>query len=226
MTLTRTKHSTYGRVRVSTEDLNNDLPFVQMTMETPRDTVAEQKVYTVGKAALDDKGGYVVPKGRASASRVEMYLPLVNKCVSLLKRPEDDWDELYAVGSLALVEADAKFSQNSNYAFASYAKPYIMGFIKNHINPTRNGDMNMLPLVEGFDVPAESTDQYDDIWRAFYSALGDMTKKQQQVMKLLYIEGHTQQNAADILGVKQQSLEGIRNKAVRHIRKRLGETVA
>ena len=223
MTLTRTKHSTYGRVRVSTEDLNNDLPFVQMTMETPRDTVAEQKVYTVGKAALDDKGGYVVPKGRASASRVEMYLPLVNKCVSLLKRPEDDWDELYAVGSLALVEADAKFSQNSNYAFASYAKPYIMGFIKNHINPTRNGDMNMLPLVEGFDVPAESTDQYDDIWRAFYSTLGNMTKKQQQVMKLLFIDGQTQQNAADIMGVSRESLRDFRDGAVRHIRKKLND---
>ena len=101
-----------------------------------------------------------------------------------------------------------------------------MGFIKNHINPTRNGDMNMLPLVEGFDVPAESTDQYDDIWRAFYSALGDMTKKQQQVMKDLYIEGHTLQNVADMMGIDEVNVRKLRDRATAHIRKKLSKPTA
>jgi RNA polymerase sigma factor (sigma-70 family) len=221
MAMVPVKHEVYGRGKVDADSLATTDPLITFYIDTPRDIVREITEYVVGKAALDNSGGYV-PRKRSLATRIEMYLPLVSKAVSMLKRPQDDWDELYAVGSVALVKADAKFNHNSNFAFASYAKPYIMGYIKNHINPERNGTMNQLPLVQGFDIPVESNDRYDDIWRAFYQAMDHMTAKQRQVMKLLYIEGHTLQNVADIMGIERQPAERLRDRAVVHVRKKLG----
>lgn len=221
MAYTEVKHSVYGRGKVDSDELASSDPFVLFHITTPRETADLTLSYMVGKVALDNKGGYVQKK-RQNATRIEQYLPLVNKAVSVLRRPQDDWDELYAVGSVALVEADTKFNKQSNYAFASYAKPYIMGYIKNHINPTRNGDMNMLPLVAGFDEPAPDTRVHEDVWHAFYRALEHMTRKQQQVMKGLYIEGHSLQNVADIMGIAKPTAQDLQRRAMVHVRKKLG----
>lgn len=211
-----TVHETYGRVEVDPDALNDGTDFVEVKLLNPRDSLSNP--LTVGKVALKEQGSYK-PKFRAKASRVEQYLPLVSAAVSMLKRPSDDWDELYAVGSLALVEADLRYSIYSNNSFAAFAKPTIMGYIKNHQNPERNGTMNQVP---GFDLenrPANNGSDYD-FKDAVFSAMDNMTKKQRKVVNLI-LEGHTLQNVADLMGTTKQTVQEHRDKALQHVRRYL-----
>jgi len=212
-----TKHEIYGRVLVEDGDLYNTKPFVEVKLINERPNLPSR--ITVGKVALEDRGSYI-PKQRGVSERAQQYLPLVGKAVKMLRRTQDDWDELYCVGCVGLVEADAKFDHNSNYAFASYAKPYIMGYIKNFINPERNGEMNLLQVSLSDDGMAMASNygQRSEVMDALYRALERMTDKQQRVMKMLYIEGHTQEITAEILGLAPSSVRGLRDRALQMVR--------
>lgn len=212
-----TTHETYGRVEVDPDALNDGSDFVEVTLLNKRDNLSNP--LTVGKVALKDQGSYK-PKFRAKASRVEQYLPLVSAAVSMLKRPSDDWDELYAVGSLALVEADLRYSIYSNNSFAAFAKPTIMGYIKNHQNPERNGEMNMVQGIDLEQRTAAKEREFGDLKDAVFSAMDHMTKKQRKVINLL-LEGHTEQNVADMLGISQQKLNALKMRALQHVKKYL-----
>lgn len=215
-----TTHKTYGRVMVDEDDLYNTKPFVEVRLLNERPNLPRR--ITVGKVALAEQGSYI-PKKRGVAERAQQYLPLVGKAVKMLKRPEDDWEELFSVGCLGLVEADARFDHNSNYAFASFARPYVMGYIKNHINPERNGEMNMVE-----DVFYQDGKYYEDprakrseVMDALYKALPHMTDKQQRVMKMLYIEGHTMEIAAKIMGGTKQNIMYHRDRALQLVKDQL-----
>lgn len=215
-----TTHKVYGRVMVDEDDLYNTKPFVEVRLLNERPNLPRR--ITVGKVALAEQGSYI-PKKRGVAERAQQHLPLVGKAVKMLKRPEDDWEELFSVGCLGLVEADARFDHNSNYAFASFARPYVMGYIKNHINPERNGEMNMVE-----DVFYQDGKYYEDprakrseVMDALYKTLPHMTDKQQRVMKMLYIEGHTQEVASKILGINIRNVERMRDRALKLVKDQL-----
>lgn len=212
-----TKHEIYGRVLVNEDDLYNTKPFVEVRLLNERPNLPSR--ITVGKVALEEKGSYI-PKKRGVSERAQQYLPLVGKAVKMLRRAQDDWDELYCVGCVGLVEADAKFDHNSNYAFASYAKPYIMGHIKNFINPERNGEMNLVQvaLSDNGMAMASNYGQQSDVMRAFYRALDDMTDKQRRVMKMLYVEGHTQEGVARALNITQPAVNHIQERAIKKVK--------
>ena len=212
-----TKHETYGRVVVDELELNEGGDFVDVRLLNLRDNLPG--TIMVGKCALKDQGNYK-PKFRAKASRVEQYLPLVASAVSILKRPNDDWDELYAVGSMALVEADMRWSIASNNSFAAYAKPYIMGYIKNHQNPHRSGEMYLTYGIDLEDRTATTEREYSDVNNAVLSALPSMTKKQQTVVKML-LDGHTEQNIADKMGIHRSSVQDLKRRAIQHVRRHL-----
>lgn len=214
-----TRHETYGRVEVDQDALNDGSDFVEVTLLNPRDSLSNP--LTVGKVALKDQGSYK-PKFRAKASRVEQYLPLVSAAVSMLKRPSDDWDELYAVGALALVEADLRYSIYSNNSFAAFAKPTIMGYIKNHQNPERTGTMNIVGELRDVEnkIVHSTYGKRNDFQDAVFSAMDHMTKKQRKVINLL-LEGHTEQNVADMLGISQQGLNLLKTRALQHVKRHL-----
>lgn len=216
-----TKHEIYGRVLVDEDDLYNTKPFVEVKLINERPNLPSR--ITVGKVALEEKGSYI-PKQRGVSERAQQYLPLVGKAVKMLRRAQDDWDELYCVGCVGLVEADAKFDHNSNYAFASYAKPYIMGHIKNFINPERNGEMNLVQvsLSDNGRAMAAQSNQRSEVMEAFYNVLPHMSDRQQRIMKMLYIEGHTLEVTAQILKVSKGTVQSYRDRAVQRIRDHLG----
>lgn len=215
-----TKHEIYGRVLVEEGDLYNTKPFVEVKLINERPNLPSR--ITVGKVALEERGSYI-PKQRGVSERAQQYLPLVGKAVKMLRRTQDDWDELYCVGCVGLVEADAKFDHNSNYAFASYAKPYIMGYIKNFINPERNGEMDLLQVSLSDDglAMASNYGQRSEVVDALYRALPNMTDKQQRVMKMLYIEGHTMEITASILGGTKQNIMYHRDRALQLVKDQL-----
>jgi RNA polymerase sigma factor (sigma-70 family) len=215
-----TTHKIYGRVMVDEDALNSTNPFVEVRLLNERPNLPKR--ITVGKVALDDKGGYI-PKQRGVAERTQQHLPLVGKAVKMLKRPDDDWEELFSVGCLGLIEANARFNDGSNYAFASFAKPYVMGYIKNHINPERNGEMNMVE-----DVFYQDGKYYEDprakrseVMDALYKTLPHMTDKQQRVMKMLYIEGHTMEITAEIMGIRIPTVQTHRDRALQLVKDQL-----
>ena len=215
-----TTHKAYGRVKVDEDKLATSEPFVEVVLINEKPNLP--KSITVGKVALANSGGYT-PKKRGVSERAQQYLPLVGKAVKTLRRTQDDWDELYCVGCVGLVEADARFNHNSNYAFASFAKPYIMGHIKNFINPERNGEMNMVEDVFHQDgrYYEDARAKRSEVMDALYKALSQMTDKQRRVMKMLYIEGHTQEVTSKILRINLRNVERLRDRALKLVKEQL-----
>lgn len=221
--LLETNHKAYGRVLVSEEELQTAEPFTQVRLLNPPSTVRDMSLLTVGKAALKDQGGYVQPEGRNDRSRVERYLPLVYKAVSVLMRPDDDWDELFCIGSLALVEADRRFDDKRNNGFAAFAKAWIMGEIKKSMDPTRNGTMNMVEMHEEHFNIAGDDNSVSEVMDVMLTTLDTLTKKQQQVMKGLYVTGYTEDNMAKIMDVDRSTVRVHRDRAIKRMKIKLNK---
>ena len=219
--LLETNHKAYGRVLVNEEELQTAEPFTQVRLLNPPSTVRDMSLLTVGKAALKDQGGYVQPEGRADKTRIEMYLPLVYKAVHTMARLDDDRDELFSEGCLGLVEADKRFKAGSNNGFAAYAKPYIMGYIKNFQNPERQGLMNIVELhEEHFNIAGEDT-SVSEVMDAMLTTLDSMTKVQREIMLGLYVTGHSMSNMAKITNSTKQNIMYHRDRALKVIRRKL-----
>jgi RNA polymerase sigma factor (sigma-70 family) len=212
-------HKVYGKMSVSPEDLATSDAFIWAKPVTR----TGDPIY-VGKAALDDQGGYV-PKKRADADRITKYLPLVYAAAAQLCRPQDDYDEIWCEGVLGLVEADARYNQQNNAAFASFAKPYVSGYILNMQNPQRNGQMNMVQgRIEAYLSDQETTERKHQMGQ-IYEAFQDLTPKQRYVMRGLYELGLTQEQVADRLGIDQTSVRDLHGRATVAIRKHIGVNV-
>ena len=55
-----------------------------------------------------------------------------------------------------------------------------------------------------------------------HEALGQLTERQQLVLDLLYVQKLTEQEAAEVLGVSQQSVNKLKKHSLNRIRRRLG----
>jgi RNA polymerase sigma factor (sigma-70 family) len=209
-------HKTYGRMEVSAEDLATSDAFIWAKPVTR----TGDPIY-VGKAALDDQGGYV-PKKRADADRITKYLPLVYAAAATMCREQDDYDEVWCEGALGLVEADARYNEHSNAAFASFAKPYVSGYILNMQNPQRNGQMNMVQGYAGIGVSNQETTEAKHQMGQIYEAFQDLTPKQRYVMRGLYELGLTQEQVAERMGLERTSVRDLHARATVAIREHLG----
>lgn len=217
----RVKHSTYGYVRSEVTVHASDSPMAVVVVDTPRDTVSPHDVLVVGKSALSDTGGYTKPH-RPSATRVEQYMPLVHSVVKMLRRPQDDWEELVAEGYLALAEADAKHDPSKNATFAPYARSYITGFILKLQNPVRQGTAHLKQLEECHEIIAapEGDANLKDFTRTLHGTLHEMTTKQREVI-LHILKGHTLENVGQIMGITRQSAEKLRDRALDPVKRKM-----
>lgn len=215
-------HKVYGRVEVEREALESKDDFVVVTLLNPRDNLHPR--LTVGKVALSDRGGYV-DKGR-NTSLVEDYLPLAYSTASQLYSEKSDWEELVQVAALGLCEAAKRHDPRRNNGFAAFAKPYIMGYVKNHLNPERNGEMNT--TLNNFIPDSEDltrlTPEENDMILRLYGAIEMLTDKQKFVIERWAIEGYTQWEVADMLGITQQAVDLIMNRATVALRRHLEGT--
>lgn len=214
-----TKHDVYGRVEVDQAILNGDEDFVKVKLFNGRD-IFPTDYLVVGKAALEDKGGYK-PKGRTTTI-IQDYLPLAYSAASQHYSEEAEWEELVQVAALGLCEAAERHDSTRNTSFAAFAKPYISGYLKNYLNPERNGKMNMVELSGGVVEEMTAVDVEDnDMKTVIYGAMGALTPKQKFVMEMVYLEGYTQEQVANVMEIDQRRVRRLIERATVALRKQL-----
>ena len=214
-----TMHEVYGRVEVDREALYADGAFVKVKLLNGRD-IFPTDYLVVGKVALEDMGGYK-PKKRPS-TMIKDYLPLAYSAASQHYREEAEWEELVQVAALGLCEAAERHDATRNTSFAAFAKPYISGYLKNFLNPERNGKMNMVELAGGVVEEMTTDDVVDnDMKTVLYGAMEALTPKQKFVMEMVYIEGHTQEEVAEMMGINRIGVQQLVSRATVALRKQL-----
>ena len=214
-----TVHEVYGRVEVEREALYADGAFVKVKLLNGRD-IFPTDYLVVGKVALEDMGGYK-PKKRPS-TMIKDYLPLAYSAASQHYREEAEWEELVQVAALGLCEAAERHDATRNTSFAAFAKPYISGYLKNFLNPERNGKMNMVELTGGVVEEMTTDDVVDnDMKTVLYGAMEALTPKQKFVMEMVYIEGHTQEEVAEMMGIDIRRVQRLIERATVALRKQL-----
>ena len=214
-----TVHEVYGRVEVEREALYADGAFVKVKLLNGRD-IFPTDYLVVGKVALEDMGGYK-PKKRPS-TMIKDYLPLAYSAASQHYREEAEWEELVQVAALGLCEAAERHDATRNTSFAAFAKPYISGYLKNFLNPERNGKMNLVELTGGVVEEMTTDDVVDnDMKTVLYGAMEALTPKQKFVMEMVYIEGHTQGEVAEMMGIDIRRVQRLIERATVALRKQL-----
>ena len=214
-----TVHEVYGRVEVEREALYADGAFVNVKLLNGRD-IFPTDYLVVGKVTLEDMGGYK-PKKRPS-TMIKDYLPLAYSAASQHYREEAEWEELVQVAALGLCEAAERHDATRNTSFAAFAKPYISGYLKNFLNPERNGKMNMVELAGGVVEEMTTDDVVDnDMKTVVYGAMEALTPKQKFVMEMVYTEGHTQEEVAEMMGIETRRVRRLIERATVALRKQL-----
>ena len=222
--LIETQHSTYGRVMVDEASLETSDHFIKVRLLNEPSTVRDMSTLTVGKVALKEQGGYVRPKGRNDASRVERYMGMGTRMVSLMCRLEDEFEELQSVAWMALVDADLRFNDGYDNGFAAYAKPCMAGAIKNFQNPVRNGTMNIVEWCDEVYTKEAPSNHQPEGYAILLSALDNMTKKQQLVALGLYRDGYSMAQMAKKMGVSKRTIQDHNDAAIKHARRAAGLT--
>ena len=218
-------HSVYGRVVVNPEDMHNGKAFIEVTLMNKRDGLPAK--LTVGKCALSNKGDYVSKKDRKT-SLIQDYLPLAYSAASKMYSEKAEWEELVSVAALGLCEAASRHKSDRNNGFAAFATPYIMGYLKNHLNPERNGTMNTTIsafIPDGEDLISDTPEE-NDMKLRLYGAIEMLTDKQKFVVEMVCLEGHTQEEVAGMLNVSREAVKKLQHKATVALRKHLGANTA
>ena len=213
-----TMHKVYGRVEVNKEDLDTADDFVKVRLINRRDNLPAE--ITVGKVALADRGGYVDKKRKTDL--IQDYLPLAYSAASQMYSEQAEWEELVQVAALGLCEAASRHKSDRNNSFAAFAKPYIMGYIKNHLNPERNGNMNILNtfVPDGEDL-TYNTPEENDVKLRLYGAIEMLTDKQKFVVEMVGLKGYTEEEVAGVLNIAQQNVSKLMDRATVALRKHL-----
>ncbi len=212
-------HSVYGRVVVNPEDMHNGKAFIEVTLMNKRDGLPAK--ITVGKCALSDKGDYV-PKKDRKTDLIRDYLPLAYSAASQMYSEQAEWEELVSVAALGLCEAASRHESGRNNGFAAFAKPYIMGYLKNYLNPERNGTLHTTNtfLPDGEDLISDSPEENDMKLRV-YGALETLTPKQKFVVEMVSLKGYKKVEVAEMLDITPQNVGKILDRAIVAIRAHL-----
>jgi len=215
-----TTHKVYGRVEVDAEALSTTDDFVKVRLLNRRDNLPAE--ITVGKVALSDKGGYIDKKRKTDL--IQDYMPLAYSAASKMYSEKAEWEELVSVAALGLCEAASRHESGRNNGFAAFATPYIMGYLKNHLNPERNGTMNTTVdafIPDGADLISDTPEE-NDMKLRLYGAIEMLTDKQKFVVEQVCLEGYTQEQVSDMMGVSREAVKKLQHKATVALRKHLG----
>lgn len=222
-------HEIYGRVVVDDNELKDSSDFIWAMLINEKDILKTNNIY-VGKVALKNKGGYK-PKNRPN-TLVEQFMPLAYGAASHLYRGGTgnnfDWEELLQVACVGLCEAAKRYDNTKNNGFVAFARPYIHGYVKNFINPERNGLMNIIEAKYGVldnmnaDINVLSVED-DNLNTVLYGAIEDLTLKQKFAVEMFHLQGHTQAQVAKMLETDARAVRRLLKRASDTLKKTLFE---
>jgi len=214
-----TTHKVYGRVEVDAEALSTTGDFVKVRLLNRRDNLPAE--ITVGKAALSDKGGYIDKKRKTDL--IQDYMPLAYSAASQMYSEQAEWEELVSVAALGLCEAASRHKSGRNNGFAAFAKPYIMGYLKNYLNPERNGTLHTTNtfVPDGEDLVSDTPEE-NDMKLRLYGAIEMLTDKQKFVVEMVSLKGYKKVEVAEMLDITPQNVGKILDRATVAIRRHLG----
>ena len=216
-----TIHEVYGRVEVDREALYSGGDFVRSRIHNSRD-ILDTDYITVGKVALEDQGNYV-PKDRPSTAIAD-HLPLAYSVATQFYGEKWEWEELVQVAALGLCEAAERHDNTRNNTFGTFAKHYVIGYVKNYMNPERNGSMNTSLQLLSSDTEDLGVDtaEENNAKTVLYGAVEKLTPKQKFVIEMVYFEGYTQEQVANVLDITQEGVAKLVARATVALRKQLG----
>ena len=215
-----TTHKVYGRVEVDSEALSTTDDFVKVRLLNRRDNLPAE--ITVGKVALSDKGGYIDKKRKTDL--IQDYMPLAYSAASKMYSEKAEWEELVSVAALGLCEAASRHKSGRNNGFAAFATPYIMGYLKNHLNPERNGTMNTTVdafIPDGADLISDTPEE-NDMKLRLYGAIEMLTDKQKFAVEMVSLNGYTEEEVASMMGIAQKNVHVLLDRATVALRKHMG----
>lgn len=215
-----TTHKVYGRVEVDAEALSTTDDFVKVRLLNRRDNLPAE--ITVGKVALSDKGGYIDKKRKTDL--IQDYMPLAYSAASKMYSEKAEWEELVSVAALGLCEAASRHKSGRNNGFAAFATPYIMGYLKNHLNPERNGTMNTTVdafIPDGADLISDTPEE-NDMKLRLYGAIEMLTDKQKFAVEMVSLNGYTEEEVASMMGIAQKNVHVLLDRATVALRKHMG----
>lgn len=167
----------------------------------------------------------------------EKYIPLAKAIAHDVGRKYNYYDkeDLESVAMLALVEAVQLGTPYENEAQAvEYFKAKVRGKVVNYItrdvygeDPSDcDGAWFMETVEDSYEdklIAEETTQERENM---LHDAIKQLTPQQQRVVKLLHFEGKTQEEAADILGIKQQTVGESNQALMGKLRKIMGVNIA
>ena len=102
-----------------------------------------------------------------------------------------------------------KFWQNPNKFDLTKGTAFTSWFSRVVINRSRDSQRRRTHLELDAEMPAESDDDHEDTKAAVRQALRDLPERQRSAVNLCFYEGHTNRDAANILGIKVKALESL-----------------
>ena len=166
---------------------------------------------------------------------VERYLPLAKSMARKMDQPNLELDELISAAYLGLVEAAESFDPGYNVNFATFARHRIHGALSNcrqawfrlaigsdGIHSPAFRRLRQRDEIVGWFVgkPVESpTDPEFEQTEALESYFRRLPREQANACRLIYIDGKTQAEAADLLGYSRAYLCRLHQHALESLRR-------
>ena len=129
----------------------------------------------------------------------------------------DSWDDIINEVLIRLIKSHHRGSIREPAAYISY----IGAITRNVIVDWFNNHKGEVDLPEQLEADAESRDpgMLLDLQRA----LDDLPEKERQVIEAIYLQGHSYEEAAELLSIPEGTLRRLRTQGLRVLRKKMGK---
>lgn len=162
-------------------------------------------------------------KGKNSDINVEDYVNLVRSIASRYSSYGSAYEDLFQEGMIGLLEAKERFDENRGTSFAAYASFWVKKRIINTLERERKQSMSAVSFEDSIyseesealltEPAAEKSEDDNTI-----ALPEDFPLLEKQILTLLFQEGKTLNEIAELLGLNREKVRQIKQKALRRLK--------
>ncbi len=145
---------------------------------------------------------------------IEENIGLVYKVVSHFYVIKYDRDDLVQAGLMGLQYAIEHFDEELGNKLSTYAIPFIVGSVKKELNNIKTLDDYIEEMELIVDESTKSNNEND-----YCEVIKNLDKKMQLIYEMILIDGFTEENIANHLGIKQSTVSRKIKKIIEIIKK-------